>query len=95
MMSLQEFKDYCRKVWNEANHNSVTVDLRSGKLNGKYRKHLHCLYLPRIKDVSINDNLDWYQLSTCKHQYRRQQQQESISSYESSLSLYDTFLSVN
>ena len=41
--SLQEFKDYCRKVWNEANHNFVTID---------------CFYLPRIKDISINDNLD-------------------------------------
>ena len=38
--SLQEFKDYCRKVWNEANHNYVTTDLTSGKLNGKYRKNL-------------------------------------------------------
>ena len=39
-MSLLEFKDYCRKVWNEANHNFVTIDLTSGKLNG--------FYLPRI-----------------------------------------------
>ena len=47
-MSLQEFKDYCRKVWNEANHNFVTIDLTSGKLNVKYRKNLDCFYPPRI-----------------------------------------------
>ena len=45
-MSLQEFKDYCRKVWNEAIHNFVTIELTSGKLNGKYRKNLDCFYLP-------------------------------------------------
>ena len=37
-MTLQEFKDYCRKVWNGANYNFVTIDLTSGKMNGKYRK---------------------------------------------------------
>ena len=47
-MSLQEFKDYCRKVWTEANHAFVTIDLTSGKLNGKYRKNLDCFYLPRV-----------------------------------------------
>ena len=45
-MTLQEFKDYCRKVWNGANHNFVTIDLTSGKMNGKYRKNLDCFYLP-------------------------------------------------
>ena len=45
-MSLQEFKDYCRKVWSEASHNFVTIDLASGRLNGKYRKNLDCFYLP-------------------------------------------------
>ena len=44
-MSLQEFKDYCRKVWNGANHNFVTIDLTSGRMIGKYRKHLDCSYL--------------------------------------------------
>ena len=38
------FKNY-RKVWNETNHNFVTIDLTSGKLNGKYRKNLDCFYL--------------------------------------------------
>ena len=47
-MSLQEFKDYCRKVWNEGNHNFVTIDQTSGNLNSKYRKNLDCFYLPRI-----------------------------------------------
>ena len=44
-MSLQEFKDYCRKVWNGANHNFVTIDLTSGKMNEQYRKNLGCFYL--------------------------------------------------
>ena len=30
-MSLPEFKYYCRKVWNGANHNFVTIDITSGK----------------------------------------------------------------
>ena len=52
-ISLQEFKYYCRKVWIDANHNLLTIDLASGKLNGKYRKNLDCFYLPRIKDMSL------------------------------------------
>ena len=47
-MSLQEFTDYYQKVWNVGNHNFVTIDLTSGKLNGKYRKNLDCFYLPHI-----------------------------------------------
>ena len=45
-MSLQEFKDYCRKVWNGASHNFITIGLTSGRLNRKYRKHLDCFSLP-------------------------------------------------
>ena len=45
-MSLQQFKDYCGKVWNGANHNFVTIDLTSGKMNVTYRKNLDCFYLP-------------------------------------------------
>ena len=50
-MSLQEFKDYCQKVWNEANHNLITIDLTW--LNGKYRKNLDCFNLQRIKDMGL------------------------------------------
>ena len=42
----EEFKDFCKKVWAEKKFNFVTIDLTSGKLNGKYRKNLHCFYLP-------------------------------------------------
>ena len=47
-MSLNEFKTFCRKVWNGGKHNFVTIDLTSTKLNGKYRKNLDCFYLPGI-----------------------------------------------
>ena len=52
-MSLQEFKDYCRKLWSETNHNFVTIDLTSSKLNGKYTNKTRLLLPPTyIKDVS-------------------------------------------
>ena len=44
-MTLNEFKTFCRKVWNTpppGHHNFVTIDLTSGKLDGKYRKNLDC-----------------------------------------------------
>ena len=44
-MSIEEFKKFCRSVW-QVKHNFVTIDLTSGKLNGKYRKKLYCFYLP-------------------------------------------------
>ena len=48
-MSLQEFQDYCRKVWSEASHNFVTVDLTSGKMNGKYRLILPTRWCMRVR----------------------------------------------
>ena len=46
-MSLDEFKKFCRKVW-ETRHNFITIDLTSGKMGGKYRKNLDCFYLPSM-----------------------------------------------
>ena len=43
-MSLEEFKDFCRKVWNVP-YGFVTIDLTSTRMNGKYRKNLDCFYL--------------------------------------------------
>ena len=37
-VSIGEFKRLCKDVWNGAgNHNFVTIDLISGKMNGKYQ----------------------------------------------------------
>ena len=37
-MSIGEFKRFCKDVWNGAgNYNFVTIDLTSGKMNGKYQ----------------------------------------------------------
>ena len=47
-MSLDEFKRFCRTVWESGPHQFVTIDLTSGKLGGKYRKNLDCFYLPGI-----------------------------------------------
>ena len=47
-MSVEEFKEFCRKAWNAAKHNFVTIDLTSEKLNGKYRQNLDRFYLPGI-----------------------------------------------
>ena len=47
-MSLEEFKKFCRRVWNGAKHNFVPIDLTSEKWNGKYRQNLDCFYLPGI-----------------------------------------------
>ena len=48
-MTLDEFEKFCRKVWGTLDHhNFVTIDLTSGKLDGKYRKNLDCFYLPGI-----------------------------------------------
>ena len=47
-MSLEEFKQFCRKVWTAAPHQFVTIDLTSGKLDGKYRQNLDCFFLPGI-----------------------------------------------
>ena len=51
-MSIDEFNKFCRNVWSAAKHNFVTIDLTSGKLNGKYRKNLDCFYLPRVHKES-------------------------------------------
>ena len=45
-MTLDEFKKFCRKVWEARRHNFVTIDLTSDKQQGKYRKNLDCFYLP-------------------------------------------------
>ena len=42
--TLDEFKTFCRKVWETRCHNFVTIDLMSGKLDGKYRKNLDSIY---------------------------------------------------
>ena len=55
-MSLAEFKTFCRKVWHGDKHNFITIDLTSGKLNGKYRKNLDCFYLPGIIDSEHSTN---------------------------------------
>ena len=47
-MTLDEFKRFCRTVWQSGSHQFVTIDLTSGKLSGKYRKNLDCFYLPGI-----------------------------------------------
>ena len=47
-MSLEEFKGFCRTVWEECPHQFVTIDLTSKKLEGKYRQNLHCFYLPEV-----------------------------------------------
>ena len=47
-MSLEEFKRFCRTVWEECPHQFVTIDLTSKKLAGKYRKNLDCFYLPSV-----------------------------------------------
>lgn len=45
-MSLDEFKTFCRTVWESAPHQFITIDLSRGKLNGKYRKNLDSFYFP-------------------------------------------------
>lgn len=46
-MSLDEFRDFCRSVWNEAGYNFVVIDLASNKFNGKYRMNLDRFYIPK------------------------------------------------
>ena len=50
-MTLEEFKRFCRTVWENGPHQFVTIDLTSGKLAGKYRKNLDCFYLPGVFSV--------------------------------------------
>ena len=45
-MPFVEFKSFCRKVWNAAPFNFVTINLTSDKLHGKYRKNLDWFYYP-------------------------------------------------
>ena len=44
-MTIDQFKKFCRDVWINR-HNFVTIDLTSGKRNGKYRKNLDSFYIP-------------------------------------------------
>ena len=48
IVSVEEFKRFCRTVWEECPHQFVTIDLTSKKLEGKYRKNLDCFYLPGV-----------------------------------------------
>ena len=45
-MNLEEFKSFCRGVWNNGTHQFVTIDLTSKKNNGKYRENLDRFYFP-------------------------------------------------
>ena len=60
-MTLSEFKEFCRKVWN-TDHSFVTLDLTSDVNNGKYRKNLDTFYFPTINDpvkvVPIKNNVN-------------------------------------
>ena len=56
-MLIDEFKKFCRRVWDAAKHNFVTIDLTSEKLNGKYRKNLDCFYLPGIYNSHNENNI--------------------------------------
>ena len=47
-MSLEEFKRFCRTVWEDGLHQFVTIDLTSKKLEGKCRKNLDCFYVPGV-----------------------------------------------
>ena len=51
-MSLNEFRQFCNGVWDAAPHYFVTIDLTSGKLDGKYRENLDRFYLPGIHSIS-------------------------------------------
>ena len=44
-MTLDEFKNFCQKVWH-SNHHFVVIDLTSGVRKGKYRKNFDMFYLP-------------------------------------------------
>ena len=48
-ISLAEFKDFCKRVWTSGEHNFVTIDLTSRRLNGKFRKNLDCFYIPETR----------------------------------------------
>ena len=55
-ISIEEFKEFCRKVWSSGKHNFVTIDSTSRKETGKYRKNLDCFYNPTIMDfIDIKD----------------------------------------
>ncbi len=48
-MPYAEFKEFCDKVWAEK-HAFITLDLTSGRCNGKYRKKLDTFYIPKDTD---------------------------------------------
>ena len=45
-ISLVEFKQLCQTVWQGDEHNFLTIDLTSRKLNGKYCMNLDRFYVP-------------------------------------------------
>lgn len=46
-MDLDEFKEFCHRVWNNGAHNFVTIDLTSAKTNGRYRQNFDKFYFPK------------------------------------------------
>ena len=50
-ITLEEFKQFCYKVWQNGKHNFVTIDLTSSLTNGKYRKNLDSFYFPEDSGV--------------------------------------------
>ena len=51
-ISIQEFKDFCQKVWTSHHHNFVVIDLTSQAMNGKYRRNLDCFYIPATTQIN-------------------------------------------
>lgn len=45
-MDIKEFKTFCQTVWSARPYNFVTIDLTSGKFNGKYRENFDTFYFP-------------------------------------------------
>ena len=44
-MLIGEFKRFSKDGWSVDNHNFVTINLTSGKMNGNYQKNFDCFYL--------------------------------------------------
>ena len=45
-MDIKEFKTFCQTIWSARQYNFVTIDLTSGKFNGKYRENFDTFYFP-------------------------------------------------
>ena len=56
-ITVEEFRNFCKNVWEERRHNFITIDLTSKTRNGKYRKNLDTFYLPNINiDNSLSSS---------------------------------------